>query len=159
MTDLKTDLTALSAESIEYRIDEIARAEPEHAEYLTEHHLRCAVQDIDQTIYYFDHPELGFFGYSLTQFVHKAISLERVAGRVLPAFFGFRHLGQSDKANALEDRWNGWLKSYEGIMADCPRKMPESASARKMLANTMQVEISHLLNQIVAGLKCEVEAV
>ena len=36
--------------------------------------------------------------------------------------------------------------------------MPESAGAQKMLTNTMRIEISQLLYEIVAELKCEAEA-
>ena len=144
-------------EEADYRIAEIGRAPLSKVIESTMHHLQVAPIDIQRAISELvlcaDKP----FGYSVPHFVHKAIPLRRIPARVLPAIAGLKRLGRLDKANALEDRWNDWLKSYEEIMADCPRKMPESAGARNMLVNTMRVEISHLLHQIVAGLKCEVE--
>lgn len=144
-------------EEADYRIAEIDRASLSDVNRLTMHHLQVAPIDIERTISELELSADKPFGYTVPIFVHKAIPMRRIPARVLPAISGLKRLGRLDKANALEGRWNDWLKSYEEIMADCPRKMPESASARKMLANTMRVEISHLLNQIVAGLKCEVE--
>lgn len=143
----------------DHRIAEIDRAPLSKVIESTMHHLQVAPIDIQRAISELvlcaDKP----FGYSVPHFVHKAIPLRRIPARVLPAIAGLKRLGRLDKANALEDLWNGWLKSYEEITSHCPRKMPEGASARNMLVNTMRVEISHLLHQIVAGLKCEAEAI
>ena len=137
----------------EYRIGEIADAAPDRARFLTGLNLRVARTDAQDMLRGDIAPLLAggetTGAHLITGYLHRAVPLETLAGRVVPAIFGLRQLGEHDKADALERHWHDWIAGFNLIAAGCPQEMPSGATARRKLTVDLAGQLQQLLRDVV----------
>jgi hypothetical protein len=137
----------------DYRVQELAGAGPAEMLSHTALHLRMARTDA-QDMLRLDIPALlahrkTTAGLQVDGYLHRAVPLELLAGRVVPAISGLRRLGEQDKADALERDWNDWIAGFNAIAADCPPAMPEDTEASRALTTALARRLQELLEDVV----------